>query len=69
MTAIPYRQRRRQGLVKPRPRRLNHELARVIRSKYFDREATQLQLALEYGVTQSTISRVVSMQVFVRDKP
>lgn len=61
---VPYRQRKRLGLVQPKPRRLNRELAKVIRTRYFNREATQLQLALEYGVGQNTISRVVSLQVY-----
>lgn len=58
-----YRSRSRDGLVFRKPRRLTTELAKVIRTRYFNREATQLQLALEYGVGQSTISKVVSLQV------
>jgi len=65
--AVPdfgYRSRSRDGLVFRKPRRLNAELAKVIRARYFNREATQLQLALEYGVRQCTISKVVSLQVY-----
>jgi len=61
---IPYRQRKALGLVKPKPRKLNRQLARVIRSRYFNREATQLQLALEYGVSEPTICRVISMKTY-----
>lgn len=61
---LTYRQRKRMGLVQPKPRLLNGELATVIRTRYFNREATQLQLALEYGVSEPTICRVVSMKVY-----
>jgi hypothetical protein len=59
-----YRSRSRDGLVFRKPRRLNLKKAREIRRRYFRREATQLELALDYGVTQPTIARVVANMVY-----
>lgn len=36
------------------------EKAREIRRKYFAREANQAQLAVEYGIRQNSVSRIVS---------
>ncbi len=63
MKALPkdtYRERCRQGTVTRRPRKLSREKAAIIRRRYFAREATQLELALEFNVGQNTISRLVS---------
>lgn len=45
-------------------RGLTREQAREIRRRYLSREATQPQLAREYGRSQSSISRIVSGQVW-----
>ena len=45
---------------KTRYRHMDAEKAREIRVRYFRREAKQAQLAAEYGVTQHTVSRIVS---------
>lgn len=60
-----YRQRKRAGLVRPKPRRLDIDKARMIRRRYFARQATQMQLALEHDVSQATIARVVANMVFM----
>ena len=39
-------------------------MAQEIRRKYFSREAKQAELAREYGLAQSSISRIVSGQVW-----
>ena len=57
---IAYRTRKRSGLVTPRPRRTTPALRLEIRRKYFRLRMRQLELALEYGVSQSTIARVVA---------
>lgn len=43
-----------------RPRKTTPAIREEIRRKYFGREAKQMDLALEYGLTQSTIARIVS---------
>lgn len=47
-----------------RPRKLSPEKAALIRKKYFSRQATQVELAVEFDVKQNTISRVVSEQIW-----
>lgn len=42
-----------------RPRALDHWERRDVRRRYFSREANQVTLAREYGVSQSTVSRVI----------
>lgn len=61
---MTYRQRKRAGLIRAKPRRMTLDLARDVRRKYFRREATQAQLALERGVSQPTIARVIANMVF-----
>jgi predicted transcriptional regulator len=46
--------------------RMTPERAAEIRRRYLAREATQPQLAAGYGVAQSTVSRIVSGQVWAR---
>jgi DNA invertase Pin-like site-specific DNA recombinase len=58
------RQRRAFSRKYRRPRKLDPEKACAIRRRYFAREATQRQLALEFGVAQSIISRVISEQLW-----
>jgi len=41
-------------------RNMNPEKAAEMRRRYFSREAKQSELALEYGVAQNTVSRIVS---------
>ena len=43
-----------------RPPRISDDVRKEIRRRYFKREATQKQLAFDFGVSQSTISRVIS---------
>lgn len=57
---MTYRERKRLGSVTPRPRRTTPELRREIRRKYFRLRMKQMELALDYGVSQSTIARVVA---------
>lgn len=45
-------------------RHMTRQKAHEARRRYFAREATQAQLAAEYGVRQGTISRIVSGQVW-----
>ena len=45
-------------------RSMTKEKAQVIRRRYFSREATQAQLAEEYGLRQGSISRIVSGMVW-----
>ena len=45
-------------------RHMNKAKAEEIRRRYFAREANQPQLAMEYGVKQHTISRIISGQVW-----
>lgn len=59
-----YRGRSRDGLVFRKPRRLDIERARMIRRRYLSRESTQMELALEHDVSQSTISRIISNTVY-----
>lgn len=40
------------------------EKAEEIRRRYFRREATQRELAEEYGLAQSSVSRIVSYLVW-----
>lgn len=63
---MTYRERKRAGLVRLRPRRLNPAKAAEVRRKYFRLRMKQLDLALEYEVSQSTIARVVANYVYVQ---
>ena len=63
------RQRRAFARAYRRPRKLDDTQAREIRHKYFGRTATQKELALEFNVAQSLISRVVSGQIHGRLAP
>ena len=47
-------------------RHMTPEKAAEIRRRYFAREATQRELAEEYGIRQNTVSRIVSGQVWER---
>ena len=47
-----------------RPRKLSRATAAIIRRKYFARQNTQKELALEFNCAQNTISRVVSGQIW-----
>jgi len=38
--------------------------AQEIRRRYFAREATQLELAREFGIRQGSVSRIISNQVW-----
>lgn len=51
---------------KTRYRHMTPEKAREIRTRYFRREAKQTELAREYGLAQSTVSRIVSGYVWDR---
>lgn len=61
---MTYRERKRLGLVRARPRRLSAASAAEIRTRYLRRECRQVDLAREYGVSQPTVARVVSSQVW-----
>jgi hypothetical protein len=66
-TPVPdftYRARKRDGLVFRKPRRMNLERAREARRKYFRREKTQLELSLEYDVSQPTMCRILANMVY-----
>lgn len=41
------------------------ERAAEIRRRYFARQAKQAELAREFGLAQSSVSRIVSQQVWV----
>jgi DNA-binding transcriptional regulator LsrR (DeoR family) len=47
---------------KSRYRHMTREKAHEIRRRYFAREATQAQLAAEFGIRQGSVSRIVSGQ-------
>jgi hypothetical protein len=64
MSPPNYRQRKRSGQIRAKPRRLTAAKAKEIRRRYFAREAIQMTLALEFSVSQATISRVISGQVW-----
>lgn len=53
-----------------RPRRwygrMTPERAEEIRRRYLAREARQRELAAEYGITQHSVPRIVSGQVWAR---
>lgn len=49
---------------KRRYRHMTPEKAQEIRRRYFRREATQRELAEEYGLAQSSVSRIVSGYVW-----
>ena len=52
--------------AKRRYRHMTPEKAREIRTRYFRREAKQTELARQYGISQGTVSRIVSGQVWER---
>ncbi len=54
---------------KRRYRHMTPEKAQEIRRRYFRREATQRELAEEYRLAQSSVSRIVSGQVWERSSP
>jgi hypothetical protein len=62
--SLSYRERKALGVVTPRPRRTTPDLRREIRRKYFRLCMRQLDLALEYHVSQSTIARVVANELY-----
>lgn len=45
---------------KRRYRHMTREKAMELRRRYFAREAKQVDLAREYGLSQATVSRIVS---------
>jgi DNA-binding transcriptional regulator LsrR (DeoR family) len=47
-------------------RNMTQERADQIRRRYLAREARQRELASEYGITQHSVSRIVSGQVWAR---
>jgi DNA-binding transcriptional regulator LsrR (DeoR family) len=49
---------------KSRYRHMDRAKASEIRRRYFAREATQAQLAAEYGIRQGSVSRIISGQVW-----
>jgi transcriptional regulator with XRE-family HTH domain len=49
-------------------RGMNHERAQKIRELYLQRAATQKQLAERFGVSQGTISKIVSDQVWANER-
>lgn len=57
---LAYRVRKRLGLIAySRPRKIKSlETAQAIRQRWFSRQATQLELALEFGVSESTIQKI-----------
>lgn len=57
---LTYIQRKRLGLVRPKPRHLSNPVKRAeVARQYLRREKMQRELALEYGVSQSSIARIV----------
>lgn len=59
--ALTYRQRVRFGFIKNhRPPRVPDPVRQSIGRRYFAREKTQLELALEHGLSQPTIARIVA---------
>lgn len=58
--SLSYRQRAALGQVKRRPPRVPDVIRREMRRRYFLRECRQLTLALEYGVSIATVSRIIS---------
>jgi predicted transcriptional regulator len=59
--ALTYRQRRREGLItRHQPPRVPNHIRQAIGRRYFAREKTQLELALEHGCSQPTIARIVA---------
>jgi hypothetical protein len=59
-----YRARKRAGLVRAKPRRTTPAIRREIRRKYFRLRMKQLELALEYDVSQSTIARCIANEAY-----
>jgi DNA-binding transcriptional regulator LsrR (DeoR family) len=55
-----YRLRLAAGQVTSRPRRTTPSIRREIRRKYFRLRMKQMELALEYDVSQSTIARCLN---------
>lgn len=49
-------------------RGMNQERAQKIRELYLQRAATQKQLAERFGVSQGTISKIVSDQVWANER-
>lgn len=45
---------------KARYRHMDADKAREIRRRYFAREAKQAELAVQFGVAQNTVSRIIS---------
>jgi predicted transcriptional regulator len=61
---MTYRLRLAAGSVKPKPRRTTPQIRREIRRKYFRLRMKQLELALEYNVSQSTIARCIANEAW-----
>ena len=49
-------------------RGMNQERAQKIRELYLQRAATQKQLAERFGVSQGTISKIISDQVWANER-
>jgi hypothetical protein len=59
--SLSYRQRRDAGLiVRRRPARVPDSIRLIIRRQYLRREFRQLELALIYGISQTTVARIVA---------
>lgn len=49
-------------------RGMDHERAKKIRELYLSRQMTQKELAQRFGVSQGTISKIVSDQVWANER-
>jgi transposase-like protein len=56
---LTYRQRRRAGMITVRRARIPAHVRNTVPRRYLAREKTQTELALEYGISQSTVARLV----------
>lgn len=55
------------GLISRHRRpRIPDEVRRIVARRYFAREKTQMELALEHGYSQSTIARIVANWEFYK---
>lgn len=63
---LTYRQRRRAGMIARPCRRIPKDVRGAIARRYFAREKTQMELALEHGYSQSTIARIVANWEFYK---
>lgn len=57
---LTYRQRARAGMIsRHRPPRIPNDVRRTIARRWYAKEKTQMELALETGFSQSSIARIV----------